>query len=113
MVAVRRIDGFHRLVGDGHLVEFSNRWIDHLEAQQFSSGTVRGYVCDLLCLARLFDKAEIDWQKVMLTDFFDQFAGPSSRNSRQHPTGTPACSAQPRSASAASGSPCRDEPRPP
>jgi integrase len=42
MVAVARVDGRHRLVGDGRLVEFANGWLGHLEVRQFSPGTVRG-----------------------------------------------------------------------
>jgi len=41
MVAVVRVDGSHRLVGDDSMVEFANRWLSHLEARQFSLGTVR------------------------------------------------------------------------
>jgi len=71
MLAVGRVDGSPRLVGDGSLVEFANRWLAQLEARQFAPGTVRGYAFDLLCLARFFDEARIDWQRATSTDFFD------------------------------------------
>lgn len=71
MVAVARVGGSHRLVGDGSLVEFANGWLGHLEARQFSPGTVRSYAFDLLCLARFFDDAGIDWREATATDFFD------------------------------------------
>ncbi len=71
MVSVGRVDGSHRLVGAGSLVEFSNRWLGHLEARQFSPGTVRGYAYDLLCLTRFFDDAGIGWREATPTDFFD------------------------------------------
>src|SRR5580704_16428527 len=71
MVAVGRVEGSHRLVGGGSLVEFANRWLAHLEARQFAAGTVRGYAYDLLCLARFFDEASIDWLEATPTDFFD------------------------------------------
>ena len=71
MVAVARVDGSHRLVGDGPLVEFANGWLGHLEARQFSPGTVRSYAFDLLCLARFFADAGIDWREATPTDFFD------------------------------------------
>jgi integrase/recombinase XerC len=71
IVAVAPVDGSHRLVGDGPLVEFANGWLGHLEARQFSLGTVRPYAFDLLCLARFFADAGIDWREATLTDFFD------------------------------------------
>ena len=71
MVAVARVGGSHRLVGEDRLVEFANRWLAHLEAGQFASGTIRGYAFDLLCLARFFDHAGIDWRTAGPTDFFD------------------------------------------
>lgn len=71
MVAVARVDGSHRLVGQGVLVEFANRWLGHLEARQFAPGTIRSYAFDLLCLARFFDDAGIDWRQATPTDFFD------------------------------------------
>src|SRR5215207_1948631 len=71
MVAVARVDGSHRLVGDGPLVEFANGWLGHLEARQFSPGTVRSYAFDLLCLVRFFADAGIDWREATPTDFFD------------------------------------------
>src|SRR5829696_6467555 len=71
MVAVARVDGSHRLEGDGSLVGFANRWLAHLEARQFAPGTIRGYAFDLLCLARFLDHAGIDWQEATPTDFFD------------------------------------------
>jgi len=71
MVAVGRVGGSHRLVGDGSLVEFANRWLDHLEARQFSLGTVRGYAFDVVCLARFFDEVGIEWREVTPMDFFD------------------------------------------
>jgi site-specific recombinase XerD len=58
-------------MGDGPLVEFGNRWLGHLEARQFAPGTIRGYAFDLLCLARFFDDAGIDWRQATPTDFFD------------------------------------------
>jgi site-specific recombinase XerD len=72
MVAVACVDGSHRLVGDGSLVEFANRWLGHLEGRQFAPGTIRGYAFDLLCLARFFSDAAIDWREATPTDFFDQ-----------------------------------------
>jgi integrase/recombinase XerC len=71
MVVVGRVDGSHRLIGDGPLVEFANRWLGHLEARQFAPGTIRGYAFDLLCLARFFDDVGIDWRQATPTDFFD------------------------------------------
>ncbi len=71
MVAVVRVDGSHRLVGDDSMVEFANRWLSHLEARQFSLGTVRAYAFDLLCLARFFDAVGVDWREATPTDFFD------------------------------------------
>lgn len=71
MVAVDRVGGSHRLVGDGPLVEFANRWLGHLEVRQFAPGTIRGYAFDLLCLARFFDDVVIDWRQAAPTDFFD------------------------------------------
>jgi integrase/recombinase XerC len=53
------------------LVEFANGWLGHLEARQFSPGTVRSYAFDLLCLARFFADAGIDWREATPTDFFD------------------------------------------
>ncbi len=71
MVAVVHVDGTHRLVGDGSLVEFSNRWLGHLEARRFAPTTVRAYAFDLLCLARFLGDAGIDWHQATPTDFFD------------------------------------------
>jgi hypothetical protein len=71
MFAVGRVNGSSRLVGDGSLVEFENRWLAQLEVRQFAPGTVRGYAFDLLCMARFFEEASIDWQKATPTDFFD------------------------------------------
>jgi len=71
MVAVVRVDGSHRLVGDDTIVGFANRWFGHLEARQFSLGTVRAYAFDLLCLARFFDDVGIDWREATPMDFFD------------------------------------------
>ena len=71
MVAVARVDGGHRLVGDGSLVEFANRWLGHLEGRQFSPATVRSYAFDVVCLARFFDEAAVDWRQANPTDFFD------------------------------------------
>jgi len=71
MVAVARVDGSHRLVGDGSLVGCANRRLGNLEARQFAPGTIRGYAFDLLCLARFFDRAGIDWQQATPMDFFD------------------------------------------
>ncbi len=71
MVAVARVDGGHRLVGDGSLVEFANRWLGHLEGRQFSPATVRSYAFDVVCLARFFDEAAIEWRQANPTDFFD------------------------------------------
>ena len=74
MLAVARVDGGHRLSGDGSLVEFANRWLGHLEGRRFSPATVRAYAFDLLCLARFFDEAGIDWCRANPTDFFDWLA---------------------------------------
>jgi hypothetical protein len=71
MVAVARVGGGHRLVCDGSLVEFANRWLGHLEARQFSPATVRSYAFEVVCLARFFDEAAIDWPQANPTDFFD------------------------------------------
>lgn len=71
MVAVVRIDGSHRLAGDGSLVEFANRWLGHLEGRRFAAGTIRGYAFDVLCLARFFEDVGIDWRDASPTDFFD------------------------------------------
>jgi integrase/recombinase XerC len=71
MISVGRVEGSHRLVGEGSLVEFANRWLGHLEARRFAVGTIRGYAFDLLCLARFFDEAGIDWRQAMPMDFFD------------------------------------------
>lgn len=71
MATVARVDGGHRLIGDGPLVEFGNRWLGHLEARQFAPGTIRGYAFDLLCLSRFFDDVGIDWRQATPTDFFD------------------------------------------
>ncbi len=71
MVGVTRVDGGHRLVGEGSLVEFANRWLGHLEVRQFSPATVRAYAFDLVCLARFFDEVGIDWRQANPTDFFD------------------------------------------
>lgn len=71
MVAVIRVDGRHRLAGSGSLVEFADRWLGHLEARLFAPTTVRAYAYDLLCLARFFDAAGIDWREATPTDFFD------------------------------------------
>ena len=57
VTVVARVNGSHRLVGDGSLVEFANRWLGHLEGRQFAAGTIRGYAFDLLCLDRFFDAA--------------------------------------------------------
>ena len=53
------------------LVEFAKRWLDHLEARQFSPGKVRSYAFDLLCLARFFAEVGIEWRQATPTDFFD------------------------------------------
>jgi site-specific recombinase XerD len=71
MVAVARVNGGHRLVGDGSLVEFANRWLGHLEARQFAPATVRSYAFDVVCLARFFDEVGIEWRQANPTDFFD------------------------------------------
>ncbi len=71
MVAVARVEGSHRLVGDGSLVEFASRWLDHLAGRRFSPTTVRAYVFDLLCLARFFARVGMDWREANPTDFFD------------------------------------------
>jgi site-specific recombinase XerD len=71
MVAVDRVDGAHRMVGEGSLVEFVNRWLAHLEARQFAAATIRGYAFDLLCLSRFFEETGIDWRQATPTDFFD------------------------------------------
>lgn len=91
MVAVARVDGSHRLVGDGPLVEFANRWLGHLEVRQFAPGTIRGYAFDLLFLARFFDDAGIDSLQAAPTDFFDwlewQSRPVSSKGQRVVPLG--------------------------
>lgn len=71
MVAVARVNGSHRLVGRGSLIEFADRWLGHLEARRFSPSTVRAYAFDLLCLARFFEEAGIEWREATPTDFFD------------------------------------------
>lgn len=71
MVAVGGVKGSHRLVGDGSLVEFANRWLGHLEARRFAPGTIRSYAFDVLCLARFFEEVGIDWRRAAATDFFD------------------------------------------
>ncbi len=71
MVAVGRVDGSPRLVGEGSLVEFANRWLAQLEVRRFAAGTVRGYAFDVLCLARFFEESRIDWRESTPTDFFD------------------------------------------
>lgn len=71
MLAVDRVEGRPRLAGDGSLVEFANRWLTQLEVRQFSTGTIRGYAFDVLCLARFFEESQINWLAATPTDFFD------------------------------------------
>lgn len=99
MVAVDRVEGTHRLVGDGSLVEFANRWLAHLEARRFASGTIRGYAFDLLCLSRFLAEMGIDWPQATPTDFFDRLEwqvrptsrGASSRIGRRIAAGRGRC----------------------
>jgi len=64
-------DGSFRLAGDSSLVELANRWLAHLDARQFASGTVRGYAYDVVCFARFLVEAGVDWREVAPTDLFD------------------------------------------
>jgi hypothetical protein len=63
--------GSHRLVSEGTLVGFANRWLAQLEVRQFAAGTIRGYAFDLLCLARFFEETGLDWRQATPMDFFD------------------------------------------
>lgn len=109
MVAVAQLNGSHRLVGSGSLVEFADRWLGHLEARRFSPSTIRAYAFDLLCLARFFEDAGIDWREATPTDFFDWLEWQSQRAStvgqRVVPLGrhTPAAATMNRRIAAARG----------
>src|SRR4051794_37535360 len=70
-ICVTRVDGVHRLAGDGGLVEIANRWLVHLEARQFSPATVRGYAFDVVCLARFLDEVGVSWRLLAPSDVFD------------------------------------------
>jgi site-specific recombinase XerD len=70
-VVVGRVDGGHRLVGDGPLTVLANRWLAHLEARCFSPATVRGYAFDLLNLSRFFEEKGVGMSDVGATDFFE------------------------------------------
>ena len=70
-VSVTRAGGTHRLDGDDGLVEIGNRWLDHLEARNYSAATVRGYAFDLLSLSRFLDEVRICWDELVPSDVFD------------------------------------------
>ena len=55
-VAVRRIDGSHRLDGTWAGTESANAFLSHLEARRFSPATVRAYAFDIVCLARFLEE---------------------------------------------------------
>lgn len=70
-LVVGRVDGGHRLVGDGPVTELANRWLEHLAARCFSPGTVRGYAFDLLNFSRFLVEHEIAFAQVAPSDVFD------------------------------------------
>lgn len=70
-VVVGRVDGGHRLVGDGPLRVLANHWLAHLEARCFSPATVRSYAFDLLNLSRFLEERGVGVPDVGPTDFFE------------------------------------------
>lgn len=64
-------DGSFRVCGDSSVIALANRWLTHLDARQFASGTVRGYAYDVVCFARFLDEVGIEWRDVAPTDLFD------------------------------------------
>jgi integrase/recombinase XerC len=70
-VAVRLVDGSHRLVGTWPGVEVANAFLAHLQTRRFSAATVRAYAFDVLCLARFLEERRIGLDGVVPTDFFD------------------------------------------
>jgi len=69
-VAVFRDGTGHRLSG-GPVTDLANRYLAHLEARNFSPGTVRGYAFDLLNLSRFLIEQGIGLADVTASDMFD------------------------------------------
>lgn len=73
-LSVHVVEGRHRLVGDGPVVELTNRWLGHLEVREFSPRTVRAYAFDVLNFARFLELRGIGLADVMAMDLFDWLA---------------------------------------
>lgn len=68
---VIRVDGGHRLDGEGPITELAGRYLAHLVARGFSPGTVRGYAFDLLDFSRFLAERGATLTDVVATDLFD------------------------------------------
>ena len=81
-----RLDGGHRLVGDGAAAESANRWLAHLESRNFAAATVRGYTFDVANFDRFLADRSLGLGDVSPQDVFDWVewqARPSSTRGRR------------------------------
>jgi len=70
-VRVVRMDGGHRIVGEGPVTEAANRWFAHLESRNFAAATVRGYAFDVLNFGRFLAERVVPLSGVGPQDVFD------------------------------------------
>jgi hypothetical protein len=92
-VRVVRVDGGHRLVGEGPVTEAANRWFAHLESRNFAAATVRGYAVDVLNFGRFLAERAVPLsgtgraRPIMLVSAFRASAGraPSKRSFPRRP----------------------------
>lgn len=70
-VAVKHVDGSHRLEGSWAGTELANAFLCHLQTRRFSPATVRAYAFDLVCLARFLEESGIGLGDLVPTDVFD------------------------------------------
>jgi integrase/recombinase XerC len=68
---VVRVDGGHRLDGDGPFTDVANRYLAHLATRGFAPETVRGYAFDLLNFGRFLAERQASLADVVPTDLFD------------------------------------------
>lgn len=64
-------DEDRRLAGGGPIEDLANRYLAHLSARGFASGTVRGYAFDLLNFSRFLAERRLDAASLAASDLFD------------------------------------------
>jgi site-specific recombinase XerD len=70
-LAVGVVEGSHRLIGDGPITDLANRWLDSLQARNFSPATIRAYAFDLLNFSRFLRECGISFDDFAPSDVFD------------------------------------------